>query len=372
MLPLRNAAAFIAAQAGVIPLTYGQPGTGKTRTWESFCKAIGRHFECLILGQHDPTEITGFPHVCDLDVSGVQLSKENSFKFSHTKALEYLIPGYRQRLMLAPQGGMLFLDEMGDAPPACQAAALQLLNDGIPNTIIAAAGNPPDCSTNAYELAPAAVNRLCVLDWESDHEEWCNGLIAGFPAPAFPILPVDWQKHIGEANGIITAYIRHRPTAFQALPPERSARSQPWPSKRSWTNAAKLIAAARSIGANEEVRSQLIAGCVGSGAAQEFLHWLTQLDLPDPRDLLKDPTKYRHANRGDKVFAILSSVVATAINIKSEEAWLAAWKVIELAAQEALDIAVVCCSPLSNNKPTPQTQMPLSMVKFVTTNLKGV
>ena len=73
--------------------------------------------------------------------------------------------------------------------------------------------------------------------------------------------------------------------------------------------AARLSAAARSIH-NDEAEATLMGGCVGTGAIREYLLWREELDLPDPEELLANPTKYKHPVRGDRAFAILASVVA--------------------------------------------------------------
>lgn len=346
---MANEAYFIAVQSGLVALGEGEPGTGKTRTVEAFCRALNRHFECLILSQHDPAEVTGFPHVVDISLPSSK-NADGTWRFSQNKGLEYLKPGYRQRCESAPNGGFLFIDEMGDAPPACQAAALQLLNDGIPNTIIAAAGNPPDCSTNAHELAPATVNRLCVLDWESPLDDWSVAALSGFPDPKFPILPESWEAGIPQEMSLIVSFLRHRPSLFQQLPEHASQRGRPWPSKRSWTNSARLLAAAKSVGAGDETQSKLVAGCVGP-AANEFLTWRNALDLPNPEDLLRDPKSYKHEERGDKCFAILSSVTAAVLGRNTPDRWLASMEVFAAAAQNSVDLVAVCIRPLLQHKP---------------------
>ena len=62
--------------------------------------------------------------------------------------------------------------------------------------------------------------------------------------------------------------------------------SGPWPSVRSWTNAAICAAALEAIDAEPLLRYRAIAGCVGEEAALEFQTWEQSLDLRDPEEWL--------------------------------------------------------------------------------------
>jgi hypothetical protein len=77
----------------------------------------------------------------------------------------------------------------------------------------------------------------------------------------------------------------------------------------------------------------LLAGSVGEAAALELRTWLSELDLPDPEDLLADPGSYKHPQRGDHAYAVLSSVSQAAIEDLTPDRWHAAWKVLAHAAQ---------------------------------------
>lgn len=336
---MSNEAFFIAAQSGVVPLAYGEPGVAKTRTTEAFAQVLGKHYECVVGSHHDPSELTGFPSL-NTDENGRRM-------------LSFVPTEWRIALESAQNGGLLHLDEMTDSSPATQAACLQLLTHGVKNTWIVATANPTECGTNAFDLSPATVNRLCVLNWETPVKSWHEGMIAGFDKihHNFPILPANWTALIGSTNSLIVSFVtKVMPTVLQALPKTDDLRGKPWPSIRSWTNAARVLAAANSVGAREETINTLISGCIGEGAAMAFNNWRTKLDLPDPETLLADPKLYDPPARGDLAHAALSAVVAAVVRNNSKERWDAAWQVIDIQCDRAPDIAATVASPLIQNK----------------------
>ncbi len=62
---------------------------------------------------------------------------------------------------------VILFDELTNAGHAIQAAALQLMQDGIPGCWMYAAANPPDLAAAGVDLTPPMVNRLCILQWEA-------------------------------------------------------------------------------------------------------------------------------------------------------------------------------------------------------------
>ena len=122
--------------------------------------------------------------------------------------------------------------------------------------------------------------------------------------------------------------------------------------------AGRLLAAARSVHAAEDVPHQLVAGCVGTGAALEWLNYLDQLDLPDPEHLLAHPSTFKLSNRGDHQFAVLASIVSACVQDLTSDRWIAAWTILSRAAtQGAPDIAASACRSLLQHM-TPDLPLP--------------
>ena len=262
------------AQTGkVTPLVSGPPGCGKSRTIEAFARAMSRQCYTLIGSLREPADVGGYPY----PVHGEQ------------PYMAVMPPKWAQDC----QNGqwVLFLDELTTCPPAVQAALLGVIAENrvgdavLPDTVWKlAACNPPDCAANGSELEPPLANRLCHLTWETDTEAWQRGMgnALGFPQPSFVPLPPDWEKCVGRNTGLVGAFHKHKPGLLEAYPKDRAKTSGPWPSIRSWTNAAICAAALEAIDAEPLLRYRAVAGCVGEEAALEFQTWEQSLDLPDP------------------------------------------------------------------------------------------
>ena len=89
------------------------------------------------------------------------------------------------------------------------------------------------------------------------------------------------------------------------------------------------------------VQSLLVIGCVGVGAAGEFLTYAANLDLPEPEALLRDPDSLVvPSERGDKVYAIAASVWAATKNNNTASRWVACGDILaKIAAANHADIA---------------------------------
>jgi len=160
----------------------------------------------------------------------------------------------------------------------------------------------------------------------------------------------------------VAAFIRHRPHLLLQVPGSEDQAGKAWPSPRSWDMAARLLAASNAAQAGDDVAAILVSGCVGDGAAMEFLTWRRDLDLPDPEAVLREPEKFTIPKRGDQAFAILTAVVTAAVGNLTRDRWLAAWTVLARAAdQGAKDIAAAAAKALAQARrhdlPLPQKEL---------------
>lgn len=127
--------------------------------------------------------------------------------------------------------------------------------------------------------------------------------------------------------------------------------------------AARLLAAIETVRAEEDVVASLTAGCVGEGACLEFLAWCRDLDLPDPEEVLANPSHLRLPDRGDQAFAILTAITTAAIGRLTEERWSAAWCVLAHAAKQGKkDIAAVAAKKLAAAR-KPELPLPLKELR---------
>ena len=183
-----------------------------------------------------------------------------------------------------------------------------------------------------------------------------------FPQPTFVPLPPDWEKCIGRNTALVGAFHKHKPGLLQAYPKDRAKTSGPWPSIRSWTNAALCAAAMEAIDAEPLLRYRAVAGCVGEEAALEFQTWEQSLDLPDPEVWLAQAETARAGAtalaldippRCDQVMAVLAALVDRVKNHNlgpngkpTEGRWLAAVDCFAEVAKCWLEPAIAAAGPL--------------------------
>ncbi len=99
------------------------------------------------------------------------------------------------------------------------------------------------------------------------------------------------------------------------------------------------------------VTSLVVRGAVGQGPGIELLTWLAEADLPDPEEVLADPSSFVLPERGDRAFAALSSVAAAVAAEPTNERWSQGWVVFGRAAVTALDIAAAASRALVRCRP---------------------
>jgi len=243
------------------------------------------------------------------------------------------------------------------ASPSTQAALLRPVLEGVvgslklPDAVArVAAANPPEQAAGGWNLTPPLANRFCHKTWTVDSERWIEGILSDWPMPSIKMVPDNVEDYISSAKALVASFIRTRPSLLMSFPKDESAQAGAWPSPRSWTMAAKFLGACNSIDADEDTMMNLIVGSVGSGAAQEFLTWQKNLDLPQPKDVLNDPKGFPFPDRDDKVFAVISSAMAYAASHMTPTLWEKAWLVIERTVNEKrADIAAVCAKQIAKS-----------------------
>lgn len=269
----------IAIDANRPVLIMGAPGTAKTATLERIAAERGAHLEIVIASAQDPTTILGIP-----------MPSEDR------KYTEPTMPGWARRINDAHAAGLptiLFLDELTTVPPMVAGPLLGVVQsrraDGwtIPaDTRIVAAANPPDLAVGGWAIEPAMANRWVHIDWPAPTTEWVAWASAQ-PSPAL--------RSIAE-------YIASVPNELLQVPPTVAKRSGPWPSPRSWTNAAALIDASGD--------PTLAALAVGDAAAATFAWWYASRDVPTVAQVLSGERPL--PDRPDAFVATITALVDAA------------------------------------------------------------
>ncbi|WP_409046959.1 AAA family ATPase [Microbacterium sp. HA-8] len=321
----------ICVSARIPVLLWGNPGEGKTAVVESAVQQ-GWHVETVIITHSEPSDFAGLPVV----------GSDGSVTLAP--------PAWAKRLAAHPGRSIAFFDEFSTASPSLQAAALRPLTHyevgslQLPRSVsFVAAANPADVAAAGWELAAPTASRFVHLDWGMPLDVFAEGMVTGH----WPALPVhaptlDLDRLLGEERVRVAGFLRVRESQLSVIPSSATDRGRAFPTPRTWDYAARLAAFARAVGANDEVRRILVAGCVGDAAAHEYRRWSAANDLVDPEELLDDPSLASFEDvRVDRVYVVLQSVLAAYSRHPTVERWEAAIQVAAKAAEQVgIDPAV--------------------------------
>lgn len=303
----------IGIMSGTPTLLIGPPGQGKTSVIEQIFRHYGLHLETVIASIREPSDFAGLP-VVDAATGTVRLAP----------------PNWARRLADAEKGGV-FYDELTTAAPATQAALLRpILDNHVGDLYLGddirtvAAANPADMAAGGHDLPAPMSNRFLHLNWELPAEVVREGFSLGWPEIPLPVAEqADIDRLIKEAKLVTGAFLGVRQHIVTKVPDSSEAAGRPYPTPRSWEQAATLYGYAMAVGANSNVVQMLISGSVGDVATGEFITFITNLDLPDPQELLRNPSKFVvPTDRGDKCYAIAASVLTAVIENNTPERWI--------------------------------------------------
>jgi hypothetical protein len=301
---------------------WGPPGVGKTATVLALGARLGLLVETVIASIHEPSDFNGLPVV-------------------HDGGVRFAPPAWAVRLHQAGRG-ILFFDEISNAPPVVQAAMLRVVLERVVGDLklpdgvaVLAAANPPDVAADGWNLKPPLANRLAHISFRLDAAQWAAEFPTywGSPPQVAGVEESVWLR----ARALVAGFIRSRPHLLLQMPKSEEQAGYAWPSPRSWDHASRLLAVVLQQNLPTEEALPFVAETVGEGAGTEFVHWLRHTDLPDPEYLLRDPKGLRLPKEGDKQYAVLSAVVAVVVSRNTLERWQAAWRVLAQAASLGVD-----------------------------------
>jgi hypothetical protein len=298
-----------AVRANIPVILWGAPGLGKTAQIMKFGSAWGFYVETVIGSNREAVDFLGFP----ADRDGVT---------------SYLSLGWVERLRSAKKG-LLFLDELSTAQPSVQKAMLRVLQERVvgettlPDTVsIVAAANPPDIAVDGWDLASPMSNRLIHIDWHFDSEAWLDGLVSNFElsgAPRFEEILSRTDRSL-ETRSMVAAFLKSRPDLIApGVPSDPTIAGRAWPSPRSWTNFASVIAHLRKD--DEEAVMIAAIGSVGEGAGREFISWYETADLYNVYEVLDDPSIVDWTERPDRIYALVTSLAVIGQMDSNSKVW---------------------------------------------------
>ena len=326
-----------AVQANVPTLIWGDPGVGKTAKLEAYGAAWGRDVCTISASSRDAVDFMGLPMEADGRVV-------------------YSPLGWALRLNSADRG-LLVVDEITTAASTFK-AFLRIVQEryvgelALASTVsIVALANPPEIAVDGVDLPAPVANRFLHLDWHFDFDQWIGGMGTGFAHENVP----DPRTYLGDGSSerrahvaaMVAGFLHSRPQLVNKVPSDLTAQGRAWPSARSWTNVVDVLSWLRED--DDDARDLALKGLVGEGAYTEFVAWLLSADLPNPVDVLDDPSIVDFADRIDRTFAVLSGVSDLALMRGDRETWLKALDVMVAAAEaNRADVAVPATTRLVN------------------------
>ncbi|QEL17769.1 AAA family ATPase [Limnoglobus roseus] len=220
---------------------WGPPGVGKSAVVRHAADALKMKLVDVRATLLDPVDLRGLPKV----------TKDRA---------EWCPPAFLPRA----GDGVLFLDELAQAPPLVQAACLQLVLDRRvgeyelpPGWAVVAASNRQEDRAGTHRLITPLLNRFVHLDLDVSPEDWQAWAVVNGVAPE------------------VRAFLQYRPALLSQFDPAASPRAFPTP--RSWAFVSDVLA-----GTPADLLHRVVAGCVGDGPAAEFVGFLQLYrELPD-------------------------------------------------------------------------------------------
>lgn len=261
----------------ICPMWWSLPGEGKTTAMNDLGDSMNMEVRSVIAATYDAGEFAGFPIVSDGD-------------YVRVKPMWFPTEGQ----------GMLFFDELPQAPTALQNLIARVANErelgefklGDGWTVVCA-GNPQSSKAGTNQMPTHLRDRLLHINIMTD--------IDGFREYA---LSSGWDP-------VITTYLNERPEWLQKFDPKADA----CPSPRSWERVNTIL----GLGLDQEAEMVAIAGLLGDGAVADFTGYRKiWKDMPRVKDVLSNPTGHSIPSDPAILYALCSSLAhhANKSNIK--------------------------------------------------------
>lgn len=241
-------------------LIVGQPGVGKTDITMQVCKALGYR------------TIVSYPVVADpTDASGIPFPDREG---THARRLPI---GQLNDVLTARKPTVWVLDDLGQAPPATQAAYMQALlarrigDEAIPDcvSIVACTNRTTDRAGVHTLLEPVKSRFVTIVTVEPDFEDWRT-----------------WALKQKDFPFELIGFVQLRQDCLRDFKPTGSMENTCSP--RTLHSVAKLMQA--KVPAHLEYEA--FSGAIGSGRAAELRGYLqVYRNLPDLDDIVRNPKK---------------------------------------------------------------------------------
>ena len=337
---------------GLPLLGEASPGVGKSAQVEEWSREFGLKPITLITSLRTAEDMAGFPYVA-----------EDRSHFS------FIDPMWVKEANEA-ENCVVFFDEMtAGASPRMFSAMLRIILDGVAGDKEIAKGarfvgmcNPPEQSPGGKALPMPNANRFGHFTWPApDIDSWCDFMM-DIPTEAEGVKPIscvaeqervlkEWPKAWARASALYTSFIQRKPSLLNNPPDVDSPEaSKAWPSPRSNDFAVHALASSFVHELSETTQLEFIAAFVGLGVASEFVHFMNNLDLPNPEDVLDGKVKFKHNSRKlDKTYVVLKEclgVLAQTPKKKLDDRAKVYFSILDEVSIEQPDLVVPLVKPL--------------------------
>ena len=261
-------------------LITGSPGIGKTDIVHQAAADAGHDILVSHPVVEDPTDAKGIP-----------------WPNSDSKEAVFLPMGNLAVALKVKKPTVWFLDDLGQSPPAVQAAYMQLLlarsvnGHKLPDclTFIAATNRRTDRAGVSGILEPVKSRFATIVELRPNLDDF-----------------VGWAfRH--DINPYVIAFLRFKSDLLCDFKATADMTNSPCP--RTWAFVSKLL----GLGAPQELEFPMVAGAVGEGAAQEFISFIRLASqLPDPDKVLANPKQAEVPKEPSILHALVSSLVTKA------------------------------------------------------------
>jgi len=255
-------------------LIKGTPGVGKTDIVTQACEDFGADLIVSHPVVDEPIDYKGLPAIRD----------------DHAEFLPF---GSLRKIIEADQSTVYFMDDLGQAPPSVQSAAMQLIlarringyqvSDQV--AFLAATNRKTDKAGVSGILEPVKSRFVTIVELEPNLDDWITWA-AGNKLPA-----------------ALIGFVRFRPKLLFDFTPTVDMKNTPCP--RTVANVGRLM----SLGLSEELEFEAFAGAAGEGFAAELIGFLKiYRQLPDPGLILVNPDQVEVPTDPATLYAVCSAL----------------------------------------------------------------
>lgn len=278
------------------PMLWGVAGLGKTTIAQDVAADLDIDCRVVMLGQYDAGELGGFPILKDGQM-------------------------FRARPAFLPEDGegILFLDELPQAPVANQNIAAQLVNERRigehklgDGWSIVCAGNDLSHRAGTNAMPSHLKDRLLHLEIEPNLDDALAYMAAVNVRPE------------------VIGFLRFKPDQLSNFDKDAKA----CPSPRSWEKVSDIL----NWGLDALAETEVLSGQVGLGAATDFATFLRLYrELPDPDAPLRDPENAPIPADPSTLYAVCSAI-SYKVNSNNAKNFMA--YCVRLPAQEFAAFAI--------------------------------